>query len=62
MYPIGEQRTNTSCQPKRKSGKNARRHTINTQPANNDARKRERRFAVARARHRQLLFLSGGAG
>ena len=34
----------------------------NAQPTNNDARRRERRFALPRARRRQPLFLFGRAG
>ena len=34
----------------------------NAQPTNSDARRRERRFALPRARRRQPLFLFGGSG
>ena len=61
LCPIGEQRT--SCQSKQnRNNLEERAASHNAQPTNSDARRRERRFALPRARRRQPLFLLGRVG
>ena len=60
LGPIGEQRTIIVVNQKKNRNKRTASH--NAQPTNNDARRREQRFALPRARRPQPLFLFGRAG